>query len=193
MPFRLDVFGETVFLWPFFSIDVPHAQFGGWGVWDSTNHPSTGDGARPCVIGGALSLPGGPGNGSSTPGSLNPSVPPTEPRAAFHYHFTQHDGPGRDRGQQWPTCGERYIVHTQHAQIIFNILLYMYTFTLDLPFRKLLSISETSTMIRLATIPSDVRFLLLYISGWAALCDGGWRNKHFVLTWLSLRGHHHGG
>ena len=102
---------KLCFFRPFFSIDVPHAQFGRWGVWDSTNHPSTRDGARPGVIGGALSLPGGPGASSSTPGSLNPSVPPTEPRAALHYHLTQHDGPGWDCWQQWPTCGECYIVH----------------------------------------------------------------------------------
>ena len=151
---------KLFFFRPFFSIDVPHAQFGGWGVWDSTNHPSTGDGARPGVVGGAFSLPGGAGTGSSTPGSVNPSVPPTEPRAALHYHLTQHDGPGWDCWQQWPTCGECYIVHAQHARIIFHILLFMYTFRFDLPFCKLLPISETSTMIWLAAIPSHVRFLL---------------------------------
>lgn len=92
--------------------DFSYPQLGRRGVWDSSHYTSTWDGVWSGPNGSGLTFPSNARATSSTQGSLNPSVPPSEPRSALYYHLTQHDGPGRDVCQQWPTYGEHCNAHT---------------------------------------------------------------------------------
>jgi len=91
----------------FFLADFSYAQLGGWGVWDSTHHTSTWDGVQSGTRSG-LTVPSDARAPSSTQGSHDPPVPPTEPGSALDYHLTQHDGPRGSVGQQRPACGKHY-------------------------------------------------------------------------------------
>lgn len=97
----------------FFSTDFSYTQLGRRGVWDSSHHTSTWDRVRSGTVRGGLTLPSNARAPSSTQGSFNPPVPPSEPGSALYYHLTQHDGPGRDVCQQRPTCGEYCYAFTQ--------------------------------------------------------------------------------
>lgn len=98
-----------------FLADFSHTQLGRRGVWDSSHYTSTWDGVRSGSIRCGLALPSNARAASSSQGSLNPPVPPSEPGPALYHHLTQHDGPGRGLRQQRPSCGEHRFSHTARA------------------------------------------------------------------------------
>lgn len=92
--------------------DFSYSQLGRRGVWDSSHYTSTWDGVRYGSVGSGFTLSSHARASSPTQGSLNPSIPASEPGSALYYHLTQHDGPGRDVRQQRPTCGEHCYAYT---------------------------------------------------------------------------------